>query len=153
MQWWISVHAVLKTTYLSCSWLGWKASQVSLLDVGRFGSQIILDVIFFWFSQKINACWSELISWLSAGVKPPAISRAITSDCLLVFYSTERRYLGYCLAFFHRQARCSQRSNTKIQRYFRFSPPRALFEFEKKKPERLLWENVVKIALGEKITS
>ena len=46
----------------------------------------------------------------------------------------------------------TQRSNAKIQRHFQFLPPRTSYKFEEK-PAKLLKTNVIKIVLGEKITS
>lgn len=48
--------------------LGWMINKVKLLDVGRFGSQVYLDVIFFLLSHWINACWPELFFWLATGI-------------------------------------------------------------------------------------
>ena len=46
----------------------------------------------------------------------------------------------------------TQRSNAKIQHHFQFLPPRTSYKFEEK-PAKLLKTNVIKIVLGEKITS
>ena len=49
-------------------------------------------------------------------------------------------------------AKCTQRSSAKIQRHFRFSSSRTLGKFEEKTCKNFLG-NVIKIVVGEKITS